>query len=135
MALIEWNDRLSVNIASIDGQHKVLVSLINELHDAMTTGKSKDVIASVLGRLIEYTKNHFRHEEQCMTKTCYAMLKDHKCQHDDLAKKVLQFETDFKAGKVGLTMEVMTFLQQWLNNHIMKSDKAYSAHLISHHIA
>lgn len=70
-----------------------------------------------------------------MTKTCYAGLHDHACQHADLAQKVLAFEKDFKAGKVGLTMEVMTFLQQWLNNHIMKSDKTYSEHLISHHIA
>jgi hemerythrin len=134
MALIEWSDKLSVNIPSIDDQHKVLVDLINQLHDAMKTGKSKDVIASVLSSLIDYTKKHFAHEEKCMTQTCYAHLKDHKCQHDDLAVKVLQFEADFKAGKVGLTMEVLTFLQQWLNGHIMKSDKGYSEHLIAHHV-
>ena len=31
--LIEWNDELSVGIQEIDEQHKVLVGLVNEMHD------------------------------------------------------------------------------------------------------
>ncbi|NUN70995.1 MAG: hemerythrin family protein [Bacteroidetes bacterium] len=134
MALIQWSEKLAVNIPSIDGQHRILVDLVNQLHDAMKAGRSKEVIADVLNRLIDYTKLHFAHEEACMTKSCFAHAKDHKCQHDELASKVLQFQADFSAGKVGLTMEVLNFLQQWLSGHIMKSDKAYSDHLISHHI-
>lgn len=134
MAFIIWSEKLSVDIPSIDGQHKMLVNLINQLHDAMLTGKSKEVISDVLARLIDYTKLHFAHEEQCMKQSCYVHLKDHQCQHNELAKKVLQFEADFTAGKTGLTMDVMTFLQQWLNNHIMKSDQSYSELLRSNKI-
>lgn len=134
MALIQWSDKLAVNIPSIDGQHKILVEMVNQLHDAMKEGRSKEVIADVLARLIDYTVMHFTHEEECMTKTCYAHLKDHKCQHDELAKKVLEFQADFKSGKVGLTLEVLNFLQQWLSGHIMKSDKGYADHLIAHQV-
>jgi hemerythrin len=31
-----------------------------------------------------------------------------------------------------LSMEVMTFLSNWLKNHIVKTDKQYSAYFIEH---
>ena len=43
MALINWNDSFSVNVAVIDQQHKKLVDMINDLNDAMKQGKGKDV--------------------------------------------------------------------------------------------
>jgi hemerythrin len=35
MPIIEWADALSVNVKEIDDQHKRLIDLINNLHDAM----------------------------------------------------------------------------------------------------
>jgi hemerythrin len=134
MALIEWSEKLSVNIPSIDGQHKVLIGLINQLHDAMKSGKSKEMIGTVLHQLIDYTKLHFAHEEECMAKTCFAYLKDHQCQHDALAVKVLQLEEAYRSGKAGITMDVLNFLQEWLSGHIMKMDKKYAEHLISNKV-
>ncbi len=42
MSLINWDNTLSVNVAEIDGQHHKLVEMINELHDAMRQGKSRE---------------------------------------------------------------------------------------------
>ena len=43
MAIVTWNDSLSVNVTEIDEQHKKLVSMINELNEAMQQGKGKEV--------------------------------------------------------------------------------------------
>ena len=42
MAIIQWNDSLSVNVVEIDKQHQKLVAMINDLNDAMRQGKGKD---------------------------------------------------------------------------------------------
>jgi hemerythrin len=48
--LIQWSDEFSVNIQEIDEQHKVLVGLLNELHQAIREhhGKatSREILAS-----------------------------------------------------------------------------------------
>jgi hemerythrin len=44
MALIQWNDSLSVNVVEIDKQHQKLVRMINELNDAMRQGKGKEAL-------------------------------------------------------------------------------------------
>ena len=40
--------------------------------------------------------------------------------------QVLAFKTKFEANTVGLSMEVMTFLSNWLQGHIKGEDKKYT---------
>ena len=47
----------------------------------------------------------------------------------DLVNTVLEFEQKFKSGEATITRELMTFLRDWLQNHIKKVDKAYVKHL------
>jgi len=63
MPLMEWNERLSVGVASIDAEHKRLVGMLNELYDAMQARHSQEALGKVLDGLINYTASHFKHEE------------------------------------------------------------------------
>ena len=55
MALINWNNSMSVRVAKIDQQHQKLIAMINDLDDAMKQGKGKEVLGKVLSSLISYT--------------------------------------------------------------------------------
>ena len=126
MALINWNDSLSVNVAEIDQQHKRLVSLINELHDAMRQGKAKDVLGKIVNSLISYTSIHFKTEEKYFDQFGYPETDAHKKEHADFVEKVTEFKQGFEKGSLGISIEVMSFLSSWLKNHIKVTDKKYS---------
>ena len=126
MALFEWKEEYAVGVAEIDRQHKELVRLVNEMHEAMAQGQGKVVLGDVLGKLIDYTRKHFAMEEGLMQKHGYPDFPDHKDKHDKMTAKVLALQSDFKAGKFQLTFEVSQFLKDWLNKHILGTDKKYS---------
>ena len=127
MSLINWDDSYSVHIKKIDEQHKGLVKLVNELHDAMSQGAANDVLSKVLNSLVDYTIIHFNTEEEMFKSYNYPDYQAHKNEHD----KVKEFQSKFKEGKSTITYELMDFLSDWLINHILDSDKKYSSYLTS----
>ena len=127
MAMINWNDSLSVHVAEIDQQHKKLIEMINELNDAMKVGKGKDVLEKIVNNLIGYTATHFKTEENYFAKFGYPDTENHKKEHAAFVQKVSDFKTGFETGKLAMTIEVMSFLSDWLKNHIMGTDKKYAS--------
>lgn len=126
MALVNWDKSLSVEIKQFDQQHIVLFDLINELHNAMMTGKGKEVIGKTLQSLIDYTESHFKDEEKYFVKFSYPEKDKHVKEHTDFVKKVVDFKNDFEGGKLSLSIEVLNFLNEWLQKHIKVTDKRYS---------
>lgn len=129
MALMNWSDNLSVNIKEIDEQHKKLVGMINELHEAMKQGKGSDVTGKVLAGLIQYVATHFATEEKFMKTHAYPEYLKHKAEHDALTKQAADLQNQFHEGKPVLTVELMSFLKNWLTNHILGTDKKYGPYL------
>jgi len=131
MAFIDWSENLSVKVNSIDVQHKKLVELINKLHDASKEGKAKEAAGPVLKELINYTATHFDYEEKLFSEHGYPESATHSKEHKDLVVKVLDVQKDFDAGKLTIGMSLMSFLKDWLNNHILKTDKKYADFFVS----
>lgn len=126
MPLIAWNDNLSVGIVEIDTQHQKLVSILNDLHAAMSQGKGALMAPAILKNLVEYTQVHFSTEERLMSQYGYPELASHRKQHQELTQKVLEFQAQYQAGQATLTLQLMTFLRDWLVNHILGTDKQYA---------
>lgn len=126
MALISWQDNLSVGVEKFDKQHKELINITNELHDAMLSGKTKEIIGEVLHRLTNYTVTHFADEEKMMLAHNYPGYQAHKTAHETLVKQVKEVIQKHESG-LPINMEVMQFLKEWLRKHIMGEDKAYGS--------
>ena len=135
MALLIWKEELATGITRLDNDHRKLVALINELHDAMATGKANDVLGKILGELITYTRNHFATEERLMQQHAYPNYLVHKREHDELTAKVLDLQTRFLAQKTGLTTSTFTFLKNWLTDHILGTDKQYGPYFKERRVA
>jgi hemerythrin len=124
--LFPWSETYSVQISIIDTQHKNLVGIVNELHQAMVGGHGKEQLGKILSNLVKYTQAHFKTEENFMESHRYPAYSAHKAEHDRLAKTVVDFQSKFQEGEVGMTIEVMNFLKDWLGKHIMGTDKRYT---------
>lgn len=129
MAIIQWDDALSVNIVEVDGQHQKLIAMINSLYDAMRQGKSGDVIEAIVNGLIDYAEEHFALEEGYFDQYGYPDAESHKVEHLDFITKTLDFVAGFDKGEAGLSSEILSFLSDWLQNHIRLTDKRYSKFL------
>lgn len=125
MAIMKWEAVYSVEIPSIDNQHKKLIAIINDLNDAMSQGKGKEVIGGIIKQLENYTVEHFRFEEDLFRKHGYPETNAHIKQHQDLVKQVSDFRQKFESGHLMLSLNVMNFLKDWLRNHILETDKKY----------
>ena len=125
MATIGWSDALSVGIPEIDDEHRALLETLNALEKAATS-QDQSAVAGYLEVIGKHAIDHFAHEERLMRLNNYPDLSAHKMEHDALTRQVLQFQTDFQSGKVAMTVQLLNFLKDWLENHIKKSDMRYA---------
>ena len=126
MPLITWDKKFSVNVVEIDEQHKNLIMVINELDEAINQGKGKEILGKILSSLIRYTETHFKTEEDFFIQYGYADKDNHKKEHDSFVQKISDILDDFDKKEISLSLEVLTFLTDWLQNHINGTDKKYS---------
>lgn len=125
MALFQWNNSFSVSNSQIDEQHKKLVGLVNQLHEAMSQGKSRDVLGGIFNELVSYTKYHFKSEEDLMLDKNYPDYSAHRLEHQKLTNQVIKLKQDFDAGKTVISIDLLNFLKDWLKKHILDTDKKY----------
>ncbi|MEE4242492.1 MAG: bacteriohemerythrin [Desulfopila sp.] len=129
MALIYWMPEFNTNIAILDQQHRLLVDLINELHQAFEADKDRQILIKLIDKIGMFAASHFAREEHLFELHGYPHAEEHLQEHDYFEDMLFQFEDEFKAGKQNLTLNVLTFLSDWLVNHINGSDKQYVAFL------
>jgi hemerythrin len=130
MSGFEWKESFSVGCDIIDADHKILISLINQLDDAMETGQARDVVASVLNVLIEYTETHFGREEKLMEISGYPGIEAHKTEHARLTAQVRDIRDRFQRGERRVVdEELMSFLKTWLSGHILGIDMQYRPYI------
>lgn len=125
MDMITWNDSLSVGVQQFDAEHQELIKFVNKLNQSLKIGGAQKTMESILTGLINYTVIHFKHEEDYMILYEYPGYEEHRKEHDALKQKVIDFHERFNARQAAFSLELMTFLRDWLINHIQKSDMAY----------
>jgi hemerythrin len=142
-----WEEKISVGINEMDNQHKILISIINNMESIFEEKKIDfDIeIQKEIVKLKKYTVVHFSEEESLMEKNSYEDLDIHKEAHDNFIKLVneqqcrinslIEQKNNLKEQEILVERynqeiyvrveKIITFLQKWLISHIMKVDKGY----------
>lgn len=129
MSHIAWDEKYSVNIQVIDEQHKKIIEVLGKLFDEMGKKKSREVLKAILDQMIWYAGEHFATEEIFMKQYRFPGFEEHKKEHEAFKEKVAGFQRDFVAGKEALSMNMVQFLTDWLDHHILEIDKQYGPFL------
>jgi len=134
MGIITWNDNYSVGIKSIDEQHQKLVQYLQDLDIAIVQKNEKVILHKILHDLYEYIDFHFQTEEKYFRSVNYPETEQHLIEHVNFMRKVNEFVQDYESGNTDISIEIMSFLVDWLINHICGTDRKYSRYLIDHGI-
>lgn len=95
---------------------------IYDLHKAMKTRQGKPALGKIMVELVDYTVMHFGMEEKLFSQYGYEEEKEHKAIHKELVDQVLDYQKKLIAGDPTVSINLMTFLKDWLISHIKGID-------------
>ena len=124
---IEWQDDLATGIDLIDEQHKGIFDRFAEFKKACDEGCAKEDIVKLLLFLEDYTRDHFREEEEALQEAGDAELSAQQQAHKMFLNDIADLKR--KIGEDGPAMleilEMKRLLIRWLIQHIKHQDMAY----------
>ncbi|GAB0056845.1 Bacteriohemerythrin [Candidatus Magnetaquicoccaceae bacterium FCR-1] len=128
--LILWHKTLSVGVEAFDIDHKNLLELINQLHTAMQENQGVPQIKEILDDLLNYAITHFSREEQVLADHGYPGLDAQHQQHERFLHYITERNNAMDQGdSFALAAEMLKYLKDWLLQHILKHDMAYTSFL------
>jgi hemerythrin len=127
--LVNWSEIYHTGIELIDDQHKELVDLTNQLFKACIDGEGRKIFKDIMAQMVTYVRFHFSAEIKLLEKVNYPDVLEHKKQHDDLIKSILEAVQNYDSGKIFTPNTFVRTLKDWVFTHIAVSDKIYSAYV------
>lgn len=120
-----WTEALSVGVDFIDEQHKTWFEKADMLFEAGKNHKAKEYIGGLLDFLDDYTKKHFRDEEQYMLQIRYPEYETQKKMHADFIAQLAKLKKEYaeSGGSILVILNANQMVLNWLTNHISYQDK------------
>lgn len=126
---IAWGDHRAEHAKRLEEDHDQLIAMFQELDQAVRDGKSKAALRMVLLGLSSYAQEHFAAEENIMQETSYTDIESHVAEHRAFSVRVQEFTQASEIGDTGVSLEVVSYLNEWLQHHLSITDHALSMHL------
>ena len=132
LTFVKWTTDNSVLIEKMDDQHKVLFDIANKMGNiVLNASDDKNSLLKITNDLLEYTKKHFKEEEEYLEKSSYNKkeLEFQKGQHIIFINKIKEFKENIEIHNKKPSIDMIEFLRDWLLNHIDIEDKKYGKEL------
>jgi hemerythrin-like metal-binding protein len=118
-----WKLEMSIGNPKIDEEHIKIMNIFNTLVDIHNGIGYHDEFARVLTEMTNYALQHFEKEELYMKQFEYPKIESHIEMHRKYIYKVAMFNVNYRIDTE--VDEVLIFINQWWNNHILGADMEY----------
>lgn len=134
--LLVWNDSYATDVAEIDEQHMILVHTLNEASVKLAGDVSTEQLEQITQDLLAYALYHFETEEALMQQYGYdeesaADAAMHLEQHRSFSSKVVAVRDGLKSATPIAPADLLAFLNGWLVNHILNTDKRLGSFIVA----
>lgn len=116
-----------LGVPIIDEQHVKIVSIINEINDALKHRAQMEQLIQLLEDLISFTDYHFKTEERLMDEFNYLEDIEHKNGHEHLLNELSYLKTRFVQGG---ELVLLQKIKDWFAIHINCADKPLADFII-----
>jgi len=125
--MLVWNENCIIGIDLIDAQHKHLFEICNHAYTLLKSDQQIDKyndVSLIVEDLRNYTKYHFKSEEDYMLSINYPGYEDQKKEHNDFVKELDSINlTNIDKDHQNQLEDLFGFIFTWILDHILKEDK------------
>lgn len=128
---LEWSDKFSTDILSIDRQHQELLFLTQQLLQVLE-GRDSTLAdkQTAFKSLVDHALAHFAYEERIMRNIAYPGRDKHILEHDELRAEIDHMLSTVLKGEGAADWKGLTSLVQvWLLRHIVSTDTLLREHI------
>jgi hemerythrin len=130
MGPLVWNPEWDTGFPGIDEQHRQLLSQFNDFLEAVRADFHGQHVRNLLAFLIDFLDAHCEEEEFHMRATRYPRLAEHTAYHEHLRSTANTLADLSHQDPEVFRSEVMAFVQDWIEHHIVGEDRLMAQHLI-----
>ena len=119
-----WQERYKTKVAEFEKLYESLVEMTDRSIETVETSNPE----SIYEILAEFTNNFntfFNEEERILRTFEYPELPKHRQAHRAFIKRMLYFRRGSEENSKCVSEEVLKFLKQWREIHLLENDKAY----------
>jgi hemerythrin len=127
---IHWDKKLETGNVLIDAQHRILVMLFKKLDIAIKTKLPDKAVFRIIVEVKKFAEFHFYSEETLMSEVEYPGLAEHEVLHSNLLNELSGMVAKLHQQRE-FPDDVLSFLNDWLINHIGAEDQAVAEYIRS----
>lgn len=128
--LIDWDSAWDLGIPLVDTQHRKLVGMIRSLQEDMRRPEAdSQTLLVVLFQMLDYSITHFSDEEHVFLGKGWPGEESHLAEHEAFLQQARTLLGTFRNDNIQLKRETVQWLLQWLQHHILRSDRAFADYL------
>ena len=131
---VAWSPELSVGLFRLDRQHKDIIDTFNKLLAVADARVDSEIVSDTLTKLTQYACEHFRDEERLLEQVAYPGIEEHRKEHEQFRETIALCCVATSRGVGNVPRDLLAYLHDWLNHHLLEQDLKYKPFLAAHKV-